>query len=65
MNAGFDAGDVSVLLPENMGDRELTMDKTTKAPEGATTGGATGIVLGRALGLLAGIGTLAIQGSDH
>jgi hypothetical protein len=62
INAGFDAGDLSVLLPENLGDRELTTEKATKAPEGATAGAGTGAVLGGALGLLAGIGALAIPG---
>jgi hypothetical protein len=32
------------------------------APEGATTGGTTGIIVGGALGWLAGIGALAIPG---
>ncbi len=62
VGAGFGMGDISVLLPENLGDRELTTEKATKAPEGATTGAGTGAVLGGALGLLAGIGVLAIPG---
>jgi len=62
MNTGFAAGAISVLLPENLGTRELGTEKATKAPEGATTGAGTGAVLGGALGLLAGIGALAIPG---
>jgi hypothetical protein len=62
MHAGFPAADISVLLPENLGARPVATEKETKAPEGATTGGATGLVLGGALGLLAGIGSLAIPG---
>src|SRR6202789_3757202 len=62
VNAGFAAGDISVLLPENLGTREIGTEKSTKAPEGATTGAGTGAVLGGALGLLAGIGALAIPG---
>jgi hypothetical protein len=62
ISAGFGMGDISVLLPENLGDRELTTQKATKAPEGAATGAGTGVVLGGALGLLAGIGALAIPG---
>ena len=62
VNAGFAAGDISVLLPENLGTREIGTEKNTKAPEGATTGAGTGAVLGGALGLLAGIGALAIPG---
>ncbi len=60
--AGFTTSDISVLLPENLGKRPIGTEKSTKAPEGATTGGGTGIVLGGALGLLAGIGALAIPG---
>src|ERR1700748_3269122 len=62
VSAGFSAGDISVLLPENLGTREIGTEKATKAPEGATAGAGTGVVLGGALGLLAGIGTLAIPG---
>ena len=62
VNGGFATGDISVLLPENLGTREIGTEKSTKAPEGATTGAGTGAVLGGALGLLAGIGALAIPG---
>jgi hypothetical protein len=62
MNAGFSSGDISVLLPENLGTREIGTEKATKAPEGATAGAGTGAILGGALGLLAGIGALAIPG---
>jgi hypothetical protein len=55
VNAGFSPSDISVLLPENLGNR-------AKAPEGATAGGGAGAVLGGTLGLLAGIGALAIPG---
>src|ERR1700675_1926874 len=62
MNTGFSSGDISVLLPENLGTREIGTEKSTKAPEGATAGAGTGAILGGALGLLAGIGALAIPG---
>jgi hypothetical protein len=62
VKAGFTAADVSVLLPENLGTRQIGTEKATKAPEGATTGAGTGAVLGGTLGLLAGIGALAIPG---
>jgi hypothetical protein len=62
VNGGFAAADISVLLPENLGTREIGTEKSTKAPEGATAGAGTGAVLGGALGLLAGIGALAIPG---
>lgn len=40
----------------------LGFEKHTKAPEGGLTGVATGGILGGSLGLLAGIGALAIPG---
>lgn len=60
--AGFRAEDISVLLPENVGNKELGTDKATKSPEGAVTGGATGAVAGGVFGWLVGIGALAIPG---
>src|ERR1700686_1356732 len=60
--AGFRNGDISALLPDNVGTKDLAHQKNTKAPEGAVTGGASGGVLGGALGWLAGIGVLAIPG---
>lgn len=59
---GFRHTDVSVLLPENLGTRDLAHEVNTKAPEGATAGAATGAVAGGVLGWLAGIGALAIPG---
>src|SRR5437763_6685765 len=60
--AGFRNSDVSVLLPDNVGTKDLGHDKQTKAPEGTAAGGTSGAVLGGALGWLAGIGALAIPG---
>src|SRR5258707_14276467 len=62
VKAGFSPADISVLLPENLGNRSIGTEKSTNAPEGATAGGGTGAVLGGTLGLLAGIGALAIPG---
>jgi hypothetical protein len=59
---GFRVEDISVLLPENLGSKDLRSEKATKAPEGTATGATTGGVIGGAVGLLAGIGTLAIPG---
>ena len=61
-DAGFDSSEISILLPDNEGRRDVGHVKATKAPEGATTGAATGGVAGGVLGLLAGIGALAIPG---
>jgi hypothetical protein len=60
--AGFRNTDISVLLPENSGTKDFAHEKNTKAPEGATTGASTGLVIGGALGWLTGIGALAIPG---
>jgi hypothetical protein len=62
LKSGFASSDVSVLLPENLGSKPIATHKDTKAPEGATAGGGAGAVIGGTLGLLAGIGALAIPG---
>ena len=58
----FTRSDISVLVPESGGVRDLGTEKHTKAPEGTTTGATTGGVIGGTLGLLVGIGALAIPG---
>lgn len=60
--SGIPTADLSVLLPESGGIPDTGTVKATKAPEGATTGAVSGGVAGGTLGLLAGIGTLAIPG---
>jgi hypothetical protein len=60
--AGFRNSDISVLLPDDESTRAFAHEKSTKAPEGTAAGAATGGVIGGTLGLLAGIGMLAIPG---
>jgi len=60
--AGFSNRDISVLFPESAGSRDFAHEKGTKAPEGATAGAGTGVVLGGTLGWLLGVGALAIPG---
>ena len=60
--AGFRSDDVSVLAPDKHATKELAAEKNTKAPEGTTTGVVAGGAIGGTLGLLAGIGALAIPG---
>ena len=60
--AGIRPEDISVLLPDNVGTKDIGYEKHTKAPEHATAGAAAVGVLGGALGWLVGIGALAIPG---
>src|ERR1700757_4768527 len=60
--ANFRNSDISVLLPEGDRTKDFAHEKSTKAPEGATTGAGTGAVVGGTLGWLMGIGALAIPG---
>jgi hypothetical protein len=59
---GFSASEISVLMPDRAGSDDFAHENSTKAPEGATTGAGTGLVLGGTLGWLAGVGALAIPG---
>jgi hypothetical protein len=58
-NEGFATSEISVLMPDTGGTRDVGHVKATKAPEGATTGAAAGGATGGVVGLLAGIGALA------
>lgn len=60
--AGFSNDDISVLLSNKKSSEEFAHEKNTKAPEGTTTGVVAGGAIGGTLGLLAGIGALAIPG---
>ena len=60
--AGFSNSDISVRLPDKSGTRDFAHEQNTKMPEGAATGGVTGMGAGAILGWLAGIGSLAIPG---
>lgn len=59
---GVNRQDISVLLPDTSGTRDFAHEHNTKAPEGAITGVGAGGLVGGALGLLVGIGALAIPG---
>jgi uncharacterized membrane protein len=60
--AGFSSPDISVLLPDSRSTKEFAHVKETKAPEGTAAGATTGGLVGGTLGVLAGIGALAIPG---
>lgn len=58
----FADNDISVLFPDKSTSRDFAHEKNTKAPEGAVAGAGAGGVIGGTVGLLAGIGLLAIPG---
>jgi len=60
--AGFDNSAISALLPDQRGTRDFAHEHHTKAPEGAVAGASTGGLVGGTIGLLAGVGALAIPG---
>jgi len=59
---GFRNEDISALLQDNVGTKDFAHEKHTKAPEGTATGATAGAAIGGTLGLLTGIGALAIPG---
>jgi uncharacterized protein YcfJ len=59
---GIPSSEISVLLPDKRGTRDFAHEHNTKAPEGAIAGVGAGGVIGGTIGLLAGIGALAIPG---
>lgn len=61
-DASFSYNDISVLFPDKSSTREFAHEMNTKAPEGTGIGAGAGGVIGGTLGLLAGIGLLAIPG---
>jgi hypothetical protein len=60
--AGFSNNAISVLFPDKSTTKDFAHEKSTKAPEGATTGGIVGMGVGGILGWLAGFGSLVIPG---
>ena len=60
--AGFANRDISVLFSDQQGSKDFAHEHNTKAPEGAMAGVGAGGVVGGALGLVAGLGALAIPG---
>lgn len=60
--SGYRTEDLSVLMQDNVGTKDFAHEKATKAPEGTATGVVAGGAIGGTLGLLAGVGALAIPG---
>jgi hypothetical protein len=61
-SAGFTTDDISVLFPDQAGTKDFAHEHHTKAPEGAIAGVGAGGAIGGTIGLLAGIGAIAIPG---
>ena len=60
--SGVASSQISVLFPDKRGSKDFAHEHNTKAPEGAIAGVGAGGVIGGTVGLLAGIGALAIPG---
>ena len=60
--SGVPSSQISVLFPDKQGTKDFAHEHNTKAPEGAIAGVGAGGVIGGTIGLLAGIGALAIPG---
>lgn len=58
--AGFRSTDISVLLPENSGSKDLGHETRTKSPEGAIIGGVILAIIGGVLAWLGAIGAIAL-----
>lgn len=61
-DAGFRHADISMLFAADENTKELTVEEESQVREKASRGGGTGAVIGSTLGLLTGIGTIAIPG---
>lgn len=59
---GFSREDISIVMPRGDHGQYIAHENQTKAPEGATIGATSGLVLGGALGWLVGAGILAVTG---
>ena len=62
--AGFRNTDVAVLLPDNPGTKDFAVEMNTKAPEGATSGGIIGAVIGGILAWLTAMSMITVPGLD-
>ena len=60
--SGIPSSQISVLFPDKQGTKDFAHVHNTKAPEGAIAGVGAGGAIGGTIGLLAGIGALAIPG---
>lgn len=59
---GYSADDISIFTRDRKSLSDMSEETGTMAPEGVAAGAATGGIAGGALGLLAGLGALAVPG---
>jgi len=52
--SGFRGEDISVLMPETDGSKDIGITNSTKSPEGVAVGGAVGAVIAAAWGWVVG-----------
>ena len=62
---GFASSEISVLMPDTGGTRDVGHIMATKAPEGATTDAATGGATGGVAGGLIGLGIPEIEAKRY
>jgi len=58
---GFRTTDFSILLPENLGSKDIGHEKHSKAPEGAVAGGVAGLIAGGVVAYLMQTGLITFQ----
>ncbi len=58
----FKKSDISVLMPSQKEGHDIVFQKHSKAPEGVSTGSATGVAMGGVFGWLLGAGILTVPG---
>lgn len=58
--AGFSNNDISMVMPDTNGPRDLSLEKHSKAPEGTAIGASIGAVLGAVFGWFTGTGMVTI-----
>ncbi len=61
-NLGFNPKDISIIMKDQEGARDMARETGSNVASGAASGAATGGVIGALAGLLIGIGALAIPG---
>lgn len=59
---GFREDQISLVAPDTRGNKDISHENKSKAPEGIAVGASSGALLGGALGWLTGLGAVAFPG---